>query len=159
MILPAIDFILSNGDSLSSYDLFGGKRVVIFSVPGAFTPTCTGSQLPDFEFNYDSFKRLGIDEVYCISVNDAFVMDAWGEYLSIEQVKLIPDGDGLFTEEMDMLVEKDGMSCRSWRYAMIVSNGRIDKMFVEPGMKDYENSDPYSETTPARILDWLNLHS
>lgn len=159
MILPAIDFILSNGDSISSYDLFGGKRVVIFSLPGAFTPTCTNSQLPAFEAAYSSFKLLGIDEVYCISVNDDFVMQAWGSWLGIENVELIPDGDGDFTEEMNMLVEKPGMACRSWRYAMIVSNGRIDKMFVEPGMMDDALDDPYGETAPERILDWLNLHS
>ena len=155
MILPVIEF----SDEVSSYDLFGGKRVVIFSLPGAFTPTCTNSQLPAFELAYASFKLLGIDEVYCISVNDAFVMDAWGEYLGIKKVKLVADGDGFFTEEMDMLVEKPGMDMRSWRYALVATNGRIDKMFIEHGMMDNALDDPYSETTPERILDWLNLHS
>lgn len=159
MILPAIDFIYADGEATSSYDLFGGKRIVLFSLPGAFTPTCTSSQLPSFEAAYDQFRELGITDVYCISVNDDFVMQAWGDSLGIENVELIPDGDGLFTEEMGMLVEKHGMACRSWRYALVATNGRIEKMFVEPGMEDFAAGDPYEETTPERILDYLNLYN
>lgn len=159
MILPAIDFIYADGEAISSYDLFGGNRVVLFSLPGAFTPTCTNSQLPAFEAAYDEFMELGITNVYCVSVNDDFVMQAWGDSLGIQSVELIPDGDGLFTEEMGMLVEKQGMSCRSWRYALVATNGRIDKVFIEPGMEDFAAGDPYWETTPERILDWLKAYS
>lgn len=145
-------------EDVTSFDYFGGKRVVIFSLPGAFTPTCSTYQLPGFEDNYDEFKALGIDEIYCISVNDAFVMNAWAKSQGIERVKVIPDGSGYFTEEMGMLVDKDnlGFGPRSWRYAAIVNNGRIEKWFVEPGMEDNCPVDPYGETSPANILKYLN---
>jgi peroxiredoxin len=144
-------------EDVTSFDYFGGKRVVLFSLPGAFTPTCSTYQLPGFEGNYDEFKALGIDEIYCISVNDAFVMNAWAKSQNIENVKVIPDGSGFFTEEMGMLVEKDnlGFGARSWRYAAVIDNGRIEKMFVEPGLEDNCPVDPYGETSPETILAYL----
>lgn len=144
-------------EDVTSFDYFGGKRVVLFSLPGAFTPTCSTYQLPGFEGNYDEFKALGIDEIYCISVNDAFVMNAWAKSQNIENVKVIPDGSGFFTEEMGMLVEKDnlGFGARSWRYAAVIDNGRIEKMFVEPGLEDNCPVDPYGETSPENILKYL----
>ena len=144
-------------EDVTSFDYFGGKRVVLFSLPGAFTPTCSTYQLPGFENNYDEFKALGIDEIYCISVNDAFVMNAWAKSQNIENVKVIPDGSGFFTEEMGMLVEKDnlGFGARSWRYAAVIDNGRIEKMFVEPGLEDNCPVDPYGETSPETILAYL----
>lgn len=144
-------------EDVTSFDYFGGKRVVLFSLPGAFTPTCSTYQLPGFEGNYDEFKALGIDEIYCISVNDAFVMNAWAKSQNIENVKVIPDGSGFFTEEMGMLVEKDnlGFGARSWRYAAVINNGRIEKMFVEPGLEDNCPVDPYGETSPENILKYL----
>jgi thioredoxin-dependent peroxiredoxin len=172
-ILPAVDFKFRVRDEsvggpnpyrwedVSSYDLFAGKKVVIFSLPGAFTPTCSTMQLPGFEENYEKFKDLGIDEIYCISVNDAFVMNAWAKDQGIKNVKVIPDGSGEFTFGMDMLVEKNnlGFGVRSWRYAVIATNGRIDKVFVEPGMEDNCRSDPYGETSPERILNWLEAYA
>jgi peroxiredoxin len=144
-------------EDVTSFDYFGGKRVVLFSLPGAFTPTCSTYQLPGFEGNFDEFKALGIDEIYCISVNDAFVMNAWAKSQNIENVKVIPDGSGFFTEEMGMLVEKDnlGFGARSWRYAAVIDNGRIEKMFVEPGQEDNCPVDPYGETSPETILAYL----
>lgn len=144
-------------EDVTSFDYFGGKRVVLFSLPGAFTPTCSTYQLPGFESNYDEFKALGVDEIYCISVNDAFVMNAWAKSQGIEKVKVIPDGSGFFTEEMGMLVEKDnlGFGARSWRYAAVIDNGRIEKMFVEPGQEDNCPVDPYGETSPETILAYL----
>lgn len=144
-------------EDVTSFDYFGGKRVVLFSLPGAFTPTCSTYQLPGFEGNYDEFKALGVDEIYCISVNDAFVMNAWAKSQGIEKVKVIPDGSGFFTEEMGMLVEKDnlGFGARSWRYAAVIDNGRIEKMFVEPGQEDNCPVDPYGETSPETILAYL----
>lgn len=144
-------------EDVTSFDYFGGKRVVLFSLPGAFTPTCSTYQLPGFEDNYDEFKALGIDEIYCISVNDAFVMNAWAKSQGIERVKVIPDGSGYFTEEMGMLVEKDnlGFGLRSWRYAAVIDNGRIEKWFIEPGQEDNCPVDPYGETSPTNILKYL----
>lgn len=141
----------------STYDYFAGKRVVLFSLPGAFTPTCSTYQLPGFENNFAEFKALGIRDIYCVSVNDAFVMNCWAKDQKIKKVKMIPDGSGKFTREMEMLVIKDnlGFGPRSWRYACVVNNGLIEKWFVEPGMEDNCESDPYGETSPENILDWL----
>ena len=172
-ILPAVDFKVRVRDEsiggpnpyrwedVSSYDLFGGKKAVIFSLPGAFTPTCSTMQLPGFEENYEQFKELGIDEIYCVSVNDSFVMNAWAKAQNISNVKVIPDGTAEFTNGMNMLVCKDnlGFGLRSWRYAVIATNGRIDKVFVEPGMEDNCPTDPYGETSPERILEWLRAYS
>ena len=141
----------------SSFDYFANKRVVLFSLPGAFTPTCSTYQLPEFENNYETFKQFGIDEIYCISVNDAFVMNAWAKDQGLKNVKVIPDGSCRFTTGMRMDVEKEnlGFGYRSWRYAVIVDNGRIEKWFIEPGKDDNVEDDPYGETSPARILKWL----
>ena len=141
----------------TTFDYFAGKRVVLFSLPGAFTPTCDTYQLPGFENNYDEFKQLGIDEIYCISVNDAFVMNAWGKSQNLKNVKLIPDGSSTFTNHMMMSVAKDnlGFGIRSWRYAIVVDNGRIEKWFIEPGKMHDAEEDPYGETSPENILNWL----
>lgn len=147
-------------EDVTSYDLFGGKRVVLFSLPGAFTPTCSTYQLPGFEENFDRFKALGIDEIYCVSVNDAFVMNCWAQQQGVKNVKMIPDGSARFTREMRMNVQKDnlGFGERSWRYACIVDNGRVEQWFIEPGIEDNCDSDPYGETSPQRILDWLEAY-
>ena len=141
----------------NSFDYFAGKRVVLFSLPGAFTPTCSTMQLPEFEEKYDEFKAFGIDEIYCISVNDSFVMNAWAKAQNLKNVKVIPDGSCHFTDRMHMAVDKDnlGFGIRSWRYAMVVNNGTIEQMFVEPGKKDNAKDDPYGETSPDNILAWL----
>ncbi len=138
-------------------DLFDGKRVVIFSLPGAFTPTCSAYQLPGFEEKYDDFLGLGIDDIYCISVNDGFVMNAWTQDQNIEKVKLIPDGNAYFTRSMGMLVNKSnlGFGDRSWRYAMVVDNGIIEKLFVEVGQRDNADTDPYEATTPEVVFEYV----
>ena len=135
-------------------DYFEGKRVVLFSLPGAFTPTCSTYQLPDFEKLYDEFKAKGIDEIYCISVNDAFVMNAWGKAQGIDKVKLIPDGSGEFTRKMGMLVRKDnlGFGLRSWRYGAVINDGVVEKWFEEEGFSDNCDSDPYGVSSPQNIL-------
>ena len=122
-------------------DLFAGKKVVVFSLPGAFTPTCSAYQLPGFEENYGAFRDLGIDAIYCISVNDGFVMNAWAQDQNIQKVKLIPDGNAYFTRSMGMLVSKSnlGFGERSWRYAAVVKDGIIEKLFVEDGQRDNAN--------------------
>lgn len=142
---------------VTSYDYFAGKRVVLFSLPGAFTPTCSTYQLPGFEQKFDEFKQLGIDDIYCVSVNDSFVMNKWAQDQKLQHVKVIPDGSGLFTCGMDMLVTKDnlGFGVRSWRYAVVVNNGIIEKWFIEPGIENECETDPYGETSPENILAYL----
>lgn len=142
---------------MTTADYFAGKRVVLFSLPGAFTPTCSTYQLPDFEKLHDEFRAQGIDEIYCISVNDAFVMNAWGRAQGIEHIKLIPDGSGEFTRKMGMLVAKDnlGFGMRSWRYAAIIDNGIVEKWFIEEGFADNCGADPYGVSSPQNILEWL----
>jgi len=138
-------------------DYFKGKRVLVFSLPGAFTPTCSTYQLPGFEENYDKIAAYGINAIYCISVNDAFVMNAWAKAQGIEKVQVIPDGSGLFTDCLGMLVDKDnlGFGYRSWRYAMIVDDGKIEKIWEEPGKEDNCPDDPYGETSPENIMGYL----
>jgi len=144
-------------ENKTSADYFAGRRVVLFSLPGAFTPTCSTYQLPDFEKLYDEFKAEGIDEIYCISVNDAFVMNAWAKYQGIKRVKVIPDGSGEFTRKMGMLVAKHnlGFGMRSWRYAAIVDDGIVDQWFEEEGYSDNCEHDPYSISSPQNILEIL----
>lgn len=142
---------------VTTADYFDGKRVVLFSLPGAFTPTCSTYQLPGFEENFETFRDLGIDEIYCLSVNDAFVMNKWAESQGIENVKVIPDGSGEFSRRMGMLVRKDnlGFGLRSWRYAAIVNNGVIEAWFEEPGICDNHAEDPYGKSSPENILGYL----
>jgi peroxiredoxin len=142
---------------VSSDDYFAGKRVILFSLPGAFTPTCSTFQLPDFEKLTAEFNAEGVDEIYCISVNDAFVMNAWGKSQNLENVKLIPDGSGEFTRKMGMLVAKDnlGFGMRSWRYAAVVDNGVVVQWFEEEGYSDNCDSDPYGVSSPQNILETL----
>jgi len=141
--------------------LFGSGRAVVFSLPGAFTPTCTTEQCPAFERQYEDLRTAGADEVYCIAVNDAFVMYQWGKALNLTKVKLVPDGSGDFTRRMGMLVDKDhlGFGQRSWRYAMVVEDGEIVAWFEEPGINDVgADDDPYVESTPDKVLEWLKAH-
>lgn len=142
-------------EDLKVRDAIAGKKVVVFALPGAFTPTCSNEQCPNYERLYDMFKAAGVDEVYCLSVNDAFVMYQWGKHLGLEKVKLLPDGSGHFTRRMGMLIDKDqlGFGMRSWRYAMIVDDNSITHWFEEPGINDTgADADPYGETAPERLL-------
>ena len=143
---------------LTSQELFGSKRVLVFSLPGAFTPTCSNEQCPAFERSYDEVLQHGIDEVVCIAVNDAFVMFQWGRHLGISKVRLVPDGSGHFTRRMGMLINKDhlGFGYRSWRYMMVVKDGVIEKWWQEPGINDGgTDDDPYVETTAEVALAYL----
>ena len=138
-------------------DYFKDKRVVVFSLPGAFTPTCSNNQVPGFDVLYDQIIESDVDEVYCIACNDTFVMNAWAEDLRVKNVKFIPDGSCDFTAGMNMLVRKDnlGFGARSWRYAMVVDNGIVERMFVEDGKEDDCGTDPYGETSPEKVLAYL----
>ena len=138
--------------------MFRNKKIVVFSLPGAFTPTCSSKQLPDFEKKYRDLIKRGIDEVYCISVNDAFVMYNWKKKMKIKKVKLIPDGNGEFTEKMGALVKKNnlGFGNRSWRYSMLVDNGKIIKLFSEPNMGDNHKTDPFSVSSVHTMINYID---
>ena len=141
-------------------DYFKGKRVVLFSLPGAFTPTCSSQQLPGFEENYTKICNKDIDDIYCMSVNDAFVMNAGANQQSIKNVKFIPDGSGNFTRFMGMLIGKNhlGFGMRSWRYMAIINDGVVEKWWQEPGINnDGEDDDPYIESTPENCCKYLGI--
>ena len=138
----------------TSAEIFGGRRVVLFALPGAFTPTCSAAHLPGYEALHDQFRAAGIDEVACLSVNDAFVMHHWAKHLGIERVTMLPDGSGIFTHLMGMLVAKDdlGFGMRSWRYSMLVGDGEIEALFVEPGRADNAAGDPFEVSDAETML-------
>ena len=138
-------------------EIFGGKRVVLFALPGAFTPTCSSTHLPRYEELFDEFKAQGIDEIICLSVNDAFVMFKWGQQQGAQKVFLLPDGNGEFSRKMGMLVDKSniGFGMRSWRYAMVVNACKIEKMFVEPGFSDNYGDDPFEVSDADTVLAYL----
>lgn len=145
-----------NGEfvDVTSEQIFNGRTVVVFSLPGAFTPTCSSTHLPRFNELAPVFKQEGVDEIVCMSVNDTFVMDAWKEHQEADQVTLIPDGNGEFTQGMGMLVDKSdlGFGQRSWRYSMLVKDGVIDQMFIEPNVP----GDPFEVSDADTMLNYIN---
>ncbi len=154
--VPAVTFRTRQGHEwvdISSDEVFKGKKVAVFSLPGAFTPTCSSSHVPRFNQLMPQFKQQGIDEIICISVNDAFVMNEWKIDQKAENITFLPDGNGDFTDGMGMLVNKEdlGFGKRSWRYSMIVNDGIIDKMFIEPD----EAGDPYGISDADTMLAYL----
>lgn len=142
---------------LTTQELFGGKRIVLFSLPGAFTPTCSSSHLPRYEELYDDIKAQGVDAVICLSVNDAFVMFQWGKQQGAKNVFLLPDGNGEFTRKMGMLVDKSnlGFGMRSWRYSMVVDDGKIENIFIEPDYSDNCPTDPFEVSDADTMLAYL----
>jgi peroxiredoxin len=160
-----VEFVFREQDENGDYqfvtrtaeEIFKDKRLAIFGLPGAFTPTCSDIQLPAYEAAYDDFIAKGIDEVYCVSVNDAFVMNAWFEKQGITKVKALPDGNGIFTWCCDLMVSKNnlGFGNRSWRYAAIVDNGVFEQCLEEAGKTNNCGTDPYENSTPERLLATL----
>ena len=146
---------------IETCDAMFNQRVVLFSLPGAFTPVCTSKQLPEFEEKFSELTAAGVEDVYCISVNDPYVIGSWETLLEIQNVKLIADVDGTITEGLGMTVDKSnlGMGKRSWRYAAVVNNGVVEQVFVEPGMVDNSEDDPYIASTPSAVLLWLKSSS
>lgn len=142
---------------VSSDDIFKGKKIVLFALPGAFTPTCSSMHLPGFEAKCQEIIEQGIDDVYCLSVNDAFTMFQWSKHLDIKHVKMLPDGNGDFTRLMGMLVKKEnvGFGYRSWRYSMLAEDGKIVKLFSEPGFSDNCPDDPFTVSDADTMLDYL----
>ena len=140
---------------MTKQQLFDGKRVVVFGLPGAFTPTCSSQQLPGYEQAYSEFRDAGIDDIYCVTVNDSFICNEWHIDQGLVNVKLIPDGSAEFTIKMGMDVRKDnlGFGIRSWRYAAIIDDGHVIQEFVEPGFADNFEGDPYDISAPDNVLD------
>ena len=163
MNIPYTNFktrILGTWQDLDTETIFNNKKIVVFSLPGAFTPTCSSTHLPGYESKYDELLKY-VDEVYCISVNDAFVMNAWAKDLNVEKVKMLPDGSGIFTEGMKMLVNKDhlGFGKRSWRYSMFVDNKQIIKQFTEFGKNDSgDDQDPFKVSDADTMLKYLKSY-
>ncbi len=143
------DFVL-----LNTTEQFAGKRVVIFALPGAYTPTCSSFQLPGFETMFSQFQEKGIDEVYCLSVNDSFVMNSWFEAQGVQNVRPLPDGNGEFTELVGASVKKAnlGFGVRSWRYAIVVNDNVVEHVFAEEGFGDNIDTDPYEVSSPENVL-------
>jgi len=146
--------VMGEWEILNTKETFADKKIILFALPGAFTPTCSTQQLPGFEEKFAEFQEKGIDEIYCLSVNDSFTMNAWFKEQGIEYVRPLPDGNGEFTELMGASVEKSnlGFGIRSWRYALMVNDGVIEKVFVEDGFGNNIDNDPYEVSSPENIL-------
>jgi len=149
---------------VTTQDVFAGKKIVLFALPGAFTPTCSSTHLPGYEKHHEDFLAQGVDDVYCLSVNDAFSMFQWAKQLDIHKVKMMPDGNADFTRLMGMLVKKQnlGFGDRTWRYSMLVIDGEIQQVFSEPGKMDNCPDDPYTCSDAETMLNFVrdtNLES
>ncbi|MDX1375564.1 MAG: glutathione peroxidase [Burkholderiales bacterium] len=155
--VPQVTFrtrVNNDWTSISTDDVFKGKTVVVFSLPGAFTPTCSSTHLPRYNELAPAFRANGVDAIVCVSVNDPFVMSEWAKDQDADQVMLLPDGNGEFTEKMGMLVDKAdlGFGKRSWRYSMLVKDGVIEKMFIEP----HKPGDPFEVSDADTMLAYIN---
>jgi peroxiredoxin/glutaredoxin len=155
--VPEVTFRTREGSAwknVSTRQVFAGKRVVVFALPGAFTPTCSSAHVPRYNELFPALKARGIDSVVCLSVNDAFVMEEWGKAQNATNVTFLPDGNGEFTKGMGMLTNKSdlGFGDRSWRYSMLVDDGVIKKMFVEPDVE----GDPFTNSDADTMLKHLD---
>ena len=155
--IPQVEFsqiVNDQWEKVNTTDLFKGQNVIVFSLPGAFTPTCSSSHLPRYNELASAFAENGIDRIICVSVNDTFVMNAWSADQNAEHIQFIPDGNGDFTDAMGMLVNKSdiGFGKRSWRYSMLVRDGQIDKMFIEPDLP----GDPFEVSDADTMLNHIN---
>jgi peroxiredoxin/glutaredoxin len=155
--VPEVTFRTREGakwKDVTTKEVFSGKKVVVFALPGAFTPTCSSSHVPRYNELAPAFKAAGVDAIVCISVNDAFVMEEWGKAQRADHIRFIPDGNGEFTQGMGMLVDKRnlGFGQRSWRYSMLVDDGVVKKMFVEPEVE----GDPFTVSDAETMLKYLD---
>ncbi|WP_111976621.1 glutathione peroxidase [Algibacillus agarilyticus] len=154
--VPAVSFPVRINDEWQTWStdqLFSNKKVVVFALPGAFTPTCSSSHLPRYNELASVFKEQGIDDIICLSVNDTFVMNSWAEAQNAENITFLPDGNGEFSDKIGMLVDKSaiGFGKRSWRYSMLVDNGIIEKMFIEPEVE----GDPFEVSDADTMLAYI----
>lgn len=155
--VPNVTFRTRNDSQwvdVTSDELFKGKTVIVFSLPGAFTPTCSSTHVPGYNELAKTFKENGVDDIICVSVNDAFVMNEWKKTQEADNITFIPDGNGEFSEQMGMLVGKEnlGFGKRSWRYSMLVTDGVIKKMFIEPEVE----GDPFEVSDAETMLKYIN---
>ena len=155
--VPQVTFRVRENDEwkdITSDEIFAGKNVIVFSLPGAFTPTCSSTHLPRYNELAGTFMDRGIDRIVCLSVNDTFVMNAWKAQQEAENIMVLPDGNGEFTAAMGMLVDKGdlGFGKRSWRYSMLVRDGVIEKMFIEPD----QPGDPFEVSDADTMLHYLD---
>ena len=154
--VPEVTFKVREGDAwkdVATKDLFAGKKVILFALPGAFTPTCSSAHLPRYNELAKTFKECGVDDVICLSVNDTFVMNEWKKEQKAENITFLPDGTGQFSDGMGMLVNKDdlGFGKRSWRYSMLVDDGKVEKMFIEPDVE----GDPFEVSDADTMLAYI----
>ena len=155
--IPTITFRTQENntwENINTDEIFNNKTVIVFSLPGAYTPTCSSSHLPRFNELAPVFRQHGVDEIVCISVNDTFVMNEWKKDQEAENITMIPDGNAEFTDAMGMLVDKSdlGFGKRSWRYSMLVKNKIIEKMFIEPEVE----GDPFEVSDADTMLNYIN---
>lgn len=156
-VIPTVTFKTRGADGgwsdLTTDALFKGKKVILFSLPGAFTPTCSSTHLPTYNALAPVFKANGVDSILCVSVNDTFVMNAWAQGEHVDNVTMIPDGTGAFTEGMGMLRDFGavGFGKRSWRYSAYIEDGTVKKMFVEP----VKEGDPFEVSDAHTMLKHL----
>ncbi|PJE78416.1 Hybrid peroxiredoxin hyPrx5 [invertebrate metagenome] len=153
---PSVQFKLRQNDewvSVVSDELFADKTVIVFGLPGAYTPTCSSMHLPRYDELYNTFRQQGIDEIYCLAVNDTFVMNSWARDENVKHVKMLPDGNGEFTEQMGLIFDAQelGFGKRTWRYSMLIKNGVIEKQFIEP----VEPGDPYKVSDADTMLRYV----
>ena len=158
--VPSVTFPTRQGDewvNVTTDELFKGKTVAVFALPGAFTPTCSSTHLPRYNELADVLKENGVDDIVCISVNDTFVMNAWLADQEAENITVVPDGNGEFTDGMGMLVDKSdiGFGKRTWRYSMLVKDGVIEKMFIEPN----QPGDPFEVSDADTMLNYINANA
>lgn len=158
--VPGVTFRVRRNNEwvdVTTDEIFKGKTVAVFSLPGAYTPTCSASHLPRYNELAPVFKANGVDEIVCVSVNDTFVMNEWAKDQEAENVTVLPDGNGEFTEKMGMLVDKSdlGFGKRSWRYSMLVRDGRIEKQFIEPE----KPGDPFEVSDADTMLNYINSNA
>lgn len=154
--LPQVTFKIRQGhewQEKTTDDFFKGKKVVLFALPGAYTPTCSSTHLPRYNELYSAFKKSGVDDVICLAVNDSFVMNAWQEQQKAQNITMLPDGNGEFSEKLGFLVNKEnlGFGKRSWRYSMLIEDNVIKKMFIETE----EPGDPFDKSTAETMLKYL----
>ena len=155
--VPDVKFKIREGHKWvekTTDDFFKGKKVVVFALPGAYTPTCSSTHLPRYNELYDAFKKEGVDDVICLSVNDTFVMNEWKRVQDADNITMLPDGNAEFTEKLGFLTGKEdlGFGKRSWRYSMLVDDGKIEKMFIEEEVP----GDPFDKSNAETMLKYLN---
>ncbi|VWU52941.1 1-cys peroxiredoxin, putative [Hepatocystis sp. ex Piliocolobus tephrosceles] len=151
----------SEFQDVDTHELFQNKRILLISLPGAYTPTCTSKMIPEYEKEYDYFiNEKKFDDIYCITNNDIYVLKNWFKYMDIKKIKYVSDGNSAFTERMNMLVDKSNffLGMRPWRYVAIIENNVLKKMFQEENKMHNIQSDPYIVSSLSNVREFLKTH-